>query len=60
MSKTDLITDGVAVAAIASPWWLPILQQVHDWAVWFLPVAGLLWLLLQAATHIRNNYWRAK
>jgi hypothetical protein len=58
MTKTDLATDGVAVAAIVSPWWLPILQQVHDWAVFLLPVAGFLWLALQAFTHIRNNYWK--
>jgi thiosulfate reductase cytochrome b subunit len=58
MTKTELATDAVAVAAIASPWWLPVLQAIHDWAAWVLPVAGVAWLLLQAFTHIRSNYWR--
>lgn len=58
MSNTEIVTDGVAVAAIASPWWLPMLQAVHDWAVWLLPVMGVAWLALQAFTHIRRNYWK--
>lgn len=56
MTTTELVTDGVAVAAIASPWWLPTLQSVHDWAAWALPILGAAWLLLQAFTHIRKHY----
>jgi hypothetical protein len=47
MSPTELTTDVVAVAAVASPWWLPSLAQVHDGAAWVLPLLGCLWLLLQ-------------
>jgi hypothetical protein len=47
MSNTDLVTDVVAVAAIASPWWIPTLEQAHDGAAWVLPLLGVLWLLLQ-------------
>lgn len=47
MSGTEIATDIVAVAAVASPWWLPSLAQLHDGAAWVLPLLGVLWLLLQ-------------
>lgn len=40
-------TDSVAVAAVASPFWLPALQQFSEVAGLLLPVAGLVWLLVQ-------------
>jgi hypothetical protein len=56
MSKTELVTDVVAAAAVVSPWWLPSLQQIHDGAAWALPIAGLLWLLLQAGILIWKTW----
>ena len=56
MTNTEYVTDVVAVAAIASPWWLPTLQTVHDWAAWALPIMGVLWLALQMISHIRSRY----
>lgn len=41
-----------AIAAVASPWWLPPLQAVSEWAALVLPVAGLLWIALQAGIAI--------
>jgi hypothetical protein len=58
MTKTEIATDIVAAAAIASPWWLKTLQVVHDGAAFALPILGAGWLLLQAFTHIRKHYWK--
>ncbi len=58
MTRTEIATDVIAVGAIASPWWLKTLQAVHDGAAFVLPVLGVAWLLLQAFTHIRRNYWK--
>lgn len=58
MTNTELVTDGIAVAAIASPWWLSPLQSIHDWAAWALPILGAAWLMLQVFTHIRKHYWK--
>lgn len=41
-----------AIAAVTSPWWLPPLQTVSEWAALVLPVAGLLWIALQASIAI--------
>lgn len=54
-SMTDRVTDSVAVAAVASPVWLPALQQVSEVAALLLPIGGLLWLAVQAFFFIRNQ-----
>lgn len=58
MSKTELATDIIAAAAIASPWWLPTLQNIHDGAAWVLPILGVLWLLLQIGLKLFETYFR--
>lgn len=57
MSRTEIATDVVAAAAIASPWWLPTLQELHDWAAWVLPILGVLWLLLQIGLKLHEFYF---
>ena len=58
MTKTEVVTDVVAVGAIVSPWWLQTLQALHDWAAWSLPVLGAAWLLLQAFVLLHKTYWK--
>jgi hypothetical protein len=58
MTKEEMVTDVGAVAAIASPWWLPAL---HDWstiAAELLPIAGVTWLVLQVTVKLHTTYWR--
>ena len=52
MTTGEIVTDTGAVAAIASPWWLPALHSVSDVAALVLPILGVLWLCLQIAIKI--------
>lgn len=36
-----------AIAAVASPWWLPTLHTMSDVAALALPIMGVLWLCVQ-------------
>lgn len=49
---TTKITDGIAGAALVSPWWLPFLQNASDIAGLLLPIAGLIWLVIQIVGYI--------
>jgi hypothetical protein len=51
-SKFEMITDTGAVAAAASPWWLPWLKTISDDAALILPILGVAWLLLQIGLKI--------
>lgn len=56
MTKEEIVTDVGAVAAIASPWWLPTL---HSWSVIaadLLPIAGVAWLVVQVAVKLHTTY----
>lgn len=48
----DKATTVVAGAAIASPAWLPKLQDVSDLSALLMPIAGLIWLIVQIYTKI--------
>ncbi|WP_425991403.1 hypothetical protein [Afipia sp. DC4300-2b1] len=48
------MTDTGAVAAIISPWWLPALHQVSDVAALLLPIAGVIWLVVQIVVKIQQ------
>lgn len=48
-------TDGVAVAAIASPFWLPSLATVSEVAAHLLPIFGVLWLVVQIIGYVRRR-----
>ena len=46
------MTDTGAVAAIASPWWLPALHDVSQVAALILPILGVVWLSVQIGVKI--------
>lgn len=48
-------TDGVAWGAVSSPVWLPFLQQWSDYAALLLPIAGLIWLVIQIVGYLRKE-----
>ena len=41
------MTNVTAGAAIVSPWWLPALQGVSEFASVVLPILGVAWLVIQ-------------
>ena len=45
--NADQITNKVAGAAVASPFWLPWLADVSQLAGFMLPILGVAWLLVQ-------------
>lgn len=49
------MTDTGAIAAIASPIWLPALHQVSEVAALLLPIAGVIWLVVQIGVKIYNR-----
>lgn len=52
MTSGEIVTDTGAVAAIASPLWLPALHTVSEVAALVLPIIGVLWLCLQIVIKI--------
>lgn len=58
MTNGEIVTDTGAVAAIASPWWLPALHDVSQVAAFLLPIVGVTWLVVQIAVKIHTTYWR--
>ena len=54
MTHGEIVTDTGAVAAIVSPWWLPALHQVSDVAALLLPIAGVIWLVVQVVVKIQQ------
>ena len=48
----DKITNSVAVAGAASPFWLPSLQDVSNTASLLLPIISVAWLVYQAIEKI--------
>lgn len=52
MTSGEVVTDTGAVAAIASPIWLPALHQLSEVAALLLPIAGVLWLVVQIAVKL--------
>lgn len=54
MTHGEIVTDTGAVAAIVSPWWLPALHQISDVAALLLPIAGVIWLVVQIVVKIQQ------
>jgi Na+/alanine symporter len=48
----EATNKGAAVAAIASPWWLPGLHTISEVAALVLPIMGVLWIVLQVVIAI--------
>lgn len=44
---TDNVTAVIAASAVASPVWLPFLQDVSGVAVIIAPILGTIWLIVQ-------------
>lgn len=44
---TDRATDAVAAGMVASPFWLPGLQDVSEIAALVVPILGAIWLIVQ-------------
>lgn len=55
MTNGEIVTDTGAIAAVASPWWLPALHQVSDVAALLLPIAGVIWLVVQIVVKIQQH-----
>jgi hypothetical protein len=36
-----------ALAAVVSPWWLPIVSHVSEVAATLLPILGCTWIIIQ-------------
>jgi hypothetical protein len=51
----DRSTDTVAVAAVVSPFWLPVLQDVSTLAALFVPILGAVWLIVQIVGYLRRK-----
>lgn len=43
----ERVTNTVAAGAVASPFWLPSLAEVSQFAGLMLPVLGCVWLIVQ-------------
>lgn len=48
-------TNAIAAGAAVSPWWLPSLADVSETAGMFLPIAGLIWLIIQIVYKVRGK-----
>lgn len=58
MTNGEVVTDTGAIAAIASPWWLPALHDVSQVAAFLLPIVGVVWLVVQIAVKIHTTYYK--
>jgi len=58
MTRGEVVTDTGAIAAIASPWWLPSLHDVSHFAAEWLPILGAIWLVVQTGVKLHTTYWR--
>jgi len=48
-------TNAIAAGAVASPWWLPSLADVSQFAGLLLPILGVIWLLVQIITKLLDR-----
>lgn len=51
----ERITNGVAVGAVASPWWIDSLNGASNLAANILPILGCAWLLMQMIGYYKNK-----
>lgn len=51
----ERITHTVAVGAVSSPFWLPDLATVSNYAAMMLPILGCGWLVVQILLKIFRN-----
>lgn len=48
-------TTAIAAGAVATPVWLPSLKDASEVAGLLLPIAGLIWLIVQIVTKITRK-----
>jgi len=56
----DIVTTAGAAGAIMSPWWLPVLHELSEFAAVVAPILGVIWLLIQIAVKLYEAYKRHK
>lgn len=49
---TQKATTVIAGAAVASPWWLSMLKEFSQIAADLLPIAGLIWIMIQVGYRV--------
>lgn len=54
--RFELVTDTVAIAAAASPWWLPALKETSEVFGLLLPIVGVIWLLIQIGFKLHQHF----
>ena len=52
----DKSTTVVAAGAVSINWWLPWLKSFSEYAALLVPIAGLLWLVIQISLKLRNHF----
>lgn len=57
---SDSVTGGVALAAIVSPAWLPMIQDLSAYAALFMPIFGVAWLAVQIVTKVYETFRNKK
>jgi hypothetical protein len=48
-------TNGIAVAGVFSPTWMPSLGDMSHVAAQLVPIASLFWLIIQIVRHFRSK-----
>jgi hypothetical protein len=55
MMTMDNTNNAIAGAALSSPWWLPGLERFSEIAALLLPIAGLVWLVVQIVGYLYKH-----
>lgn len=58
ITVTDAVTGTGAIAAVVSPFWLPLLHTTSEIAALLLPVFGTIWLAVQIGLKLWTHYKR--
>ena len=58
MTNGEIVTDTGAVAALASPLWLPALHTASEVAALILPILGATWLAVQIIIKLHQTLKR--
>lgn len=51
----ERVTNTVAAGAVVSPWWLPSLSDISQFAALMLPVLGCVWLIVQIIAKLHDR-----
>lgn len=51
----ERITNTMAAGAVASPWWLPSLSDISNFAAFMLPILGCTWFVVQIVVKLRDR-----